>query len=176
MSAGKSSHQRGKPSGGKSGKRTGKSDDTSDGYTTICLTIFIFRGQPDVYYRRHILLYFTSPDDPGFHETVHAQRESDEDPWRVDQIHVEVNWMLTASYLNHVNAGAMLVQQGQEMAPVDIVAATPVAGREEDSGWNCQNFVLEGLQSLVNQGFQTQEWYDFVEGELVDRLVDDAVA
>lgn len=108
--------------------------------------------------------------------STHSTKERNEDPWRVDQIHVDANWMLTASYLNHVNAGALVVHQGQEMPPVDIVAATPVASREEDSGWNCQNFVLEGLQSLVNQGFQTQECYDFVEGELVDRLFDDAVA
>ncbi|KAK1768749.1 hypothetical protein QBC33DRAFT_533570, partial [Phialemonium atrogriseum] len=47
------------------------------------------------------------------------------------------------------------------MELVDIVAATPVAGREQDSDWNCQNFMLKGLQGIVN-GFQAQEWYNFV--------------
>lgn len=173
LSASKPS-KRGHASSGRP-NRKGKPDDANNGHTTICLTIFVFRGAPDFYYKRHVLLYFTSPDDPEFHETVHAQRERDEDPWFVDQIHVAVNWAATATYLSHVNAGALLVHCGQEMAPVSIVAATRVVGREQDSGWNCQNFLLEGLQGIVSQGFQTQEWYDFVEGELADRLLDGSI-
>ncbi|POR34214.1 hypothetical protein TPAR_05586 [Tolypocladium paradoxum] len=152
-----------------------KPDDTSDGCMTIALTIFIFRGQPDAYYKRHVLIYFTSPDNPNFHETVHAQRNDDRSPWRVDQIHKRTNWPLSDTYLSHVNAGTVQVSSGQEMLPVDIVAATPVGGREVDSGWNCQHFVLEGLQALVYHGFQTQEWYDFVEGELTDQLINGAI-
>lgn len=173
ISASKASKRRHAPSGKPS--RRGKPDDASNSYTSICLTIFIFRGEPDFYFNRRVLLYFTSPDDPKFHETVHAQRNTDEDPWVVDRIHVEINWAMTITYYSHVNAGAVLVQRGQEMVPVDVVAATPVVGREEDGGWNCQNFLLEGLQGIVSQGFQTQEWYHAIEGELADRLIDGAI-
>ncbi|PNY22173.1 uncharacterized protein TCAP_07176 [Tolypocladium capitatum] len=180
MVSSKSSYKRRQGSGGKSNRRDeetrGKPDDTSDSCTTISLTIYIFRGQPDVYYNRHVLIYFTSPDKPNFHETVHTQRDDDKSPWRVDQIHNRTDWFMSVTYLTHVNAGTVQVWSGQEMVPVNIVAATPVEGRESDGDWNCQKFVLEGLQALVYHGFQTQEWYDFVEGELADQLIDGAVA
>lgn len=67
------------------------------------------------------------------------------------------------------------MQSGKEMVPVDIVAATPVQDREPDSSWNCQHFLLEGLKRLVRYGFQTQEWYDFVEGKLMDQLIHEVV-
>ncbi|KAG8409285.1 hypothetical protein J3458_019400 [Metarhizium acridum] len=178
MPSSKCSHKGEPSSGGKSGRKRGEetseSDDASDNYSTICLTIFVFRRVSDMYLNRHILLYLTSPENPGFHETVHAQRYDEENPWVVDRIHHRVDWMMSATYLSHVNAGAVRVQRGEEMLPVNIVAATPVRG--QDSGWNCQHFILEGLQEIVSQGLQTSEWYDLVEEQLTDYLLDGTVA
>lgn len=178
MFSSKSSHKRKQGSSGKSSRKdskVAKPDDTGDNYSTICLTLFVFRGQPDVYYKRHVLVYFTSPENRNFHETVHAQRDNDTSPWALDQIHSRVDWSMSGSYLSHVNAGAVRVWRGEEMTPVNIVAATPVQGRELDSGWNCQNFLLEGLQEIVNYGLQTQEWYESVAEELMNHLFDGAV-
>ncbi len=147
----------------------------SDRLLTVCMTIFIFRGQPDTYYNRHVLLYFSSPDDPTLHETVHTQRQDENAPWNVYRLPGKTDWSEPANYHDHVNAGAVLVRSEALMAPVAVVAATPVAGRHKDSGWNCQNFVLEGLQALVRQGMQTQDWYDAVEEELLDKVIEDAV-
>lgn len=115
----------------------------------IYLTIFIFRGQPDVYYRRHVLIYFISPANRDFHETVHIQRHDEPSPWCLDRENKKRDWSASMTYLGHVKAGTVWIRSGQEMALVDIVANTPVAGREEDSGWTCQNFVLEGLKGIV---------------------------
>ncbi|KAK1754184.1 hypothetical protein QBC47DRAFT_303053 [Echria macrotheca] len=142
-------------------------------YTTICLTIFIFRGEPDVYYRRHALCYFTSPTDRNFHETVHVQRVNDESPWDVEQVHSEMDWTLSVRYISHVNAGTLSIPKGEEMMPVDIVSRTPVTDKERD--WNCLNFILEGLEQIVGKGLQAQEWYDSVQKELIDKLLDGAV-
>ena len=128
-----------------------------------------------MYYKRHVLIYFSSPENRHFHETVHVQRDDDMSPWIVNQIHQRIDWSTSATYLTHVNAGTVQVWTGEEMVPVDIVAGTPVNGREYDSGWNCQNFALEGLQRIVSSGFQTQEWYDWVEEQLTDQLLDGAV-
>jgi hypothetical protein len=128
-----------------------------------------------MYSKRHVLIYFSSPENPNFHESVHVQRDDETSPWAVDQIHNKSDWIMTRRYLSHVNAGAVRVWRGEEMIPVNIVAATPVQGREHDSGWNCQSFLLEGLQEFVTYGLQTQEWYESVEGELMDRLLDGAV-
>lgn len=144
-------------------------------YSIVCLTIFIFRGQPDAYHNRHVLVYFTSPDDPTLHETVHTQRDDEKKPWRVDRINEGIDWMMSTKYIAHVNAGAVKVPRGQERLPVDIAASISVEGREQDSGWNCQNLALEGLQAIVSNGLQTGEWYDSVEGELMDKLLDGAV-
>lgn len=147
----------------------------SDRLLTVCMTIFIFRGEPDAYYKRHVLLYFSSPDDPALHETVHTQREAEDAPWNVYRMHGKTDWSEPPNYHNHVNAGAVMVRRDEIMAPVAVIAATPVEGRHNDGGWNCQNFVLEGLQGLVREGMQTQDWYDAVEGELLDKLIEDAV-
>lgn len=147
----------------------------SDRLLTVCLTIFIFRGQPDTYYNRHVLLYFSSPDDPALHETVHAQRQEENAPWNVYRLHGKTDWSEPANYYAHVNAGAILVRGDALMAPVTVVSATPVAGRHKDGGWNCQNFLLEGLQGLVQHGMQTQDWYDAVEEELLDKVIEEAV-
>ena len=144
-------------------------------YTTICLRIFIFRGEPDVYYRRHVLCYFTSPTNRNFHETVRVQRENDQCPWKVDPVHDEMDWTLSVRYIGHVNAGCFMMPQGEEMMLVDIVSKTPVTDKEYNSDWNCLNFVLEGLGQIVSNGLQTQEWYDRVEKELIDKLVDGSV-
>lgn len=61
------------------------------------------------------------------------------------------------------------------MTAADVIASTTTAGRERDAGWNCQNFLLKGLRSLVLIVFQTQEWYDHVEGELMEALLNGAV-
>ncbi|KAJ4306558.1 hypothetical protein N0V88_001362 [Collariella sp. IMI 366227] len=139
------------------------------------MTIYIFRGLPDVWNKRHVLLYFTSPDLSNFFETVHAQyKVDDDDPnkgeWMVDQVHKRVQWDESRTYLTHVNAGALVVSPGQEMMPVDIIAATPIKNRPGD--WNCQSFLYEGMQELVAQGYHGTEWYDWVEGEVMDRLLD----
>ncbi|PNP76669.1 hypothetical protein FNYG_10088 [Fusarium nygamai] len=143
--------------------------------STVCITLYIFRGTPDFYFARHVLAYFTSPEDPSFHETVHAQHEDEGDPWKVDRIHRGVDWALSATYLSHVNVGAVKVWKGREMDPVNVVAGIPVEGRERMSDWNCQTFILEGLQALVSEVYQTQEWYEAVEGELMDKLLDGCV-
>lgn len=147
----------------------------ADRLLTVCMTIFIFRGQPDAYYNRHVLLYFSSPDDPSLHETVHTQRQDEGAPWNVYRLHGKTDWSEPPNYHAHVNAGAVLLRGDDLMAPVSVVAATPVEGRHEDGGWNCQNFLLEGLQRLVRAGMQSQEWYDAVEEELLDKVIEDAV-
>ncbi|KAF5633196.1 hypothetical protein F25303_9228 [Fusarium sp. NRRL 25303] len=145
------------------------------GNSTICMTIYIFKGNPiDAWYKRHVLMYFTSPENKNFHETVHAQRDDELKPWRVDRIHKKVIWADSATYITHVNAGAVKIRKGHELDPVNVMAATPLTGRDAD--WNCQHFLLEGLQALVSHGYQTQEWYDCVEGDLMDKLLDTNVA
>ncbi|SCV51738.1 uncharacterized protein FFB14_12175 [Fusarium fujikuroi] len=145
------------------------------GNSTICMTIYIFKGNPiDAWYKRHVLMYFTSPENKNFHETVHAQRDNELKPWRVDRIHKKVIWADSATYITHVNAGAVKVRKGHELDPVNVMVATPLTDRDAD--WNCQHFLLEGLQALVSHGYQTQEWYDSVEGDLMDRLLDTNVA
>lgn len=151
-------------------------DGTGDAATSvIAITIYIFRGQPDTYYNRHVLAYFTSPDLPDFHETVHAQRETERSPWIPKQESGKIDWLLIVNYLDQVNAGAVEVPRGEEMALVRLVASADVRGRETDSGWNCQHYLLEGMQKLVDAHYQTQEWYDAVQEELTDRLLDGAV-
>ena len=117
-------------------------------HSTVCLTTFIFRGEPGVNHKRHVLVYFSSPDDPNQHQTVHAQRGDEDDPWKVDQIHKGIDWTMTASYIAYVDAGAVKVQRGQEMLPVDIAASISVGGHEEDEGWNYQNFALRVYRQL----------------------------
>ncbi|ATY63685.1 hypothetical protein CCM_08947 [Cordyceps militaris CM01] len=146
-----------------------------DRLLTVCLTIFIFRGEPDAYYNRHVLLYFSSPDDPTMFETVHAQRQDAHAPWNVYHLHAKTDWSEPSNYHAHVNAGAVLVRGDALMMPVAAVAATDVTGKHADGGWNCQNFVLEGLQTLVRLGLQTQDWYDAVEEELLDKIIEGAV-
>ncbi|AEO64617.1 5df0002d-3e5c-44f0-9c23-44c537d71d37 [Thermothielavioides terrestris] len=159
-----------------SGGNGGKVDETagqasSSGVITLIMVIYIFRGHPyDTWDKRHVLAYFTSPDLPDFHETVHTQYKEEERRWVLDRMHREVKWYESRTYLNHVHAGAVKVARGQEMVPVDILAATPVGERPSD--WNCQTFLYEGMQELVNRGFQTQEWYDSVTDEMLDKLLD----
>uniref|UniRef100_A0A1Y1MSK2 Uncharacterized protein n=1 Tax=Photinus pyralis TaxID=7054 RepID=A0A1Y1MSK2_PHOPY len=126
-----------------------------------------------MWFNRHILLYFTSPEDLDFHETVHAQRYDAKSSWVVDRIHRRVEWALSETYVSHVNAGAVRVRRGEEMMPANIVAATPVQGQEGD--WNCQKFILEGLRGIVSHGLQTNEWYNFMEGQITECLIDGAV-
>jgi hypothetical protein len=151
---------------------TGSSND--DDLITICMTIFIFRASPDLYSTRHVLMYFTSPDLPHFHETVHTQRmdELAADGF-VDRLRDKADWATERNYANHVNAGAVLVPRGQELLPVGIVAAIPTKGR--DGEWNCQHFLYEGLQAIVDRGLQTLGWYDAIEDEMMDKIFDGTV-
>ncbi|KAI0206881.1 hypothetical protein F4808DRAFT_405669 [Astrocystis sublimbata] len=154
--------------------RSVKASDHSDGLpTTVYLTIFVFRGKPDTHYNRHVIIYFTSLDAPDFHETILVQRPYHNGPWQVIRMTAEKFWPEEKRYLSHVNAKVGRIQQGQETGLVDIIADMPITNREAD--WNCQNFVLEGLQELVNQGYEAQEWYDSVEDELMTQLVSDTV-
>lgn len=150
-----------------------------DATSRVCIQIFIFRGDPDVYYKRHTLLYFTCPDVAGFFQTVHTQRDGDKGPWVVHRHYDETDWVLDSdNYEAHVNAGAVVMPTGQEMRPVEIVAGTPVGdtqGEEADTAWNDQHFVLAGLQRLVDAGLQTSEWYEVVEGEMMEKLLEGAV-
>lgn len=164
----------GKPSSTSEEKKGTRPGAPNSGRTTVCLTVFIFRGQPsDTWNNRHVVLYFTSPDLPDFYETVHTQRDSKTLKWIVGRHHGKMEWVAEPAYVDHVNAGAVLVDPGQEMVPVDIVAAN--SGHDRDMDWNCHNFVYEGLQELVRRGYQTQEWYDFVENEMMDKLLDGTV-
>lgn len=140
------------------------------------MTIYVFRGEPDFYHTRHVLLYFTSPSDADFHETVHVQRSGEKGPWEIDQIHQKQNWVLENTYLYHLNLGALRMPSGQEMAPVNIVATTPLLETNDDNPeWNCQNFLYGGLQRLVQYGLETQDWFDHVQGQLMDLLIEGTV-
>uniref|UniRef100_A0A1Y1K7V2 Uncharacterized protein n=1 Tax=Photinus pyralis TaxID=7054 RepID=A0A1Y1K7V2_PHOPY len=161
--------------GEKSARKNKETETQGDQAETarIHLSIFIFRGVPDVWYRRHVVMYFTSPDDPGFHKSVHAQRDSDGLPWSVILENGKVHWELDASYLGHVDAGHITVWKGQETWPVNTVAAVQVEGREAD--WSCQNFVYEGLQAIVHLGLQDEAWYTGVQDEIMNQLLEGAV-
>lgn len=162
------------PTGGSTSGSSQPASSSNNGQINIYLTIYIFRGAPDSWYNRHVLLYCTSPDDANFHETIHVQRHNSKSPWAVDRIHKKVEWELTKSYINHVNAGVVKMRRGQEMLPLEIIASSGLKKNSEPSEWNCQHFLLEGLQKLVKKGLQTQAWYDHVEGELMDRIIDGA--
>ena len=147
----------------------------SRGFTTLILTVYLFRGEPfDTYNHRHALLYLTSPHLPDYHETVHTQRDEATDLWVVDRLHLPVAWFETRAYVAHVSAGSLRVPVGCEMDPVEAIArGVPVGARPPD--WNCQNFLYEGFQVLVDRGWQTQEWWDEVVSEMMDRLLDATV-
>ncbi|KAI0479904.1 hypothetical protein F4859DRAFT_477688 [Xylaria cf. heliscus] len=154
--------------------RSRKPSETSEGAaTTVYLTIFVFRGKPDTHFNRHVIIYFTSQENHDFHESILIQRPYQNGPWGVVRMTTEKFWPEEKRYLSHVNAGTVGVYKGQESTLVDIIESVPLGDREDD--WNCQNFVLEGLQEIVNQGHQTQEWYDDVEDELMTKLVTDTV-
>ncbi|KAI8946761.1 hypothetical protein F4801DRAFT_583090 [Xylaria longipes] len=155
--------------------RSTKSGEISDGATTttVYLTIFVFRGKPDTHFNRHVIIYFTSQENQDFHETILVQRPYQHGPWQVVRMTSEKFWPEEGRYLSHVNAEIVRVHKGRESALVDIVGQIPLENREAD--WNCQNFVLEGLQEIVNRGYEAQEWYDNVEDELMTQLVSETV-
>lgn len=152
---------------------SGSYNDGKGEYTTVAMTMFLFRGQPDTHSNRHALIYFTSPDPDlaDFFETVHIQRGEAGEPWMLGQISTKVNWQLAPTYLSHFHAGLVVVPRGQEMVPVDIVAGVPLAGREFNTDWNGHNFLLEGLQGLVRQGLMEQEWYYAVQNDFIDHVL-----
>ncbi|KAI1420850.1 hypothetical protein F5Y12DRAFT_790845 [Xylaria sp. FL1777] len=155
-------------------EQKGEASYQGESYTTVYLTIFGFRGEPDAYYKRHVLAYFQAPES-NFCETVHVTRHDAKSPWEVNRVDVLVEWAMTANISFNCDGGAFLVPRGQEKVLTNIMAAVPVMGRELDSGWNCQNFVLEGLTNLVAAKYQTKEWYTEVENKLIDYLLDRAV-
>ncbi|KAI0455053.1 hypothetical protein F5B21DRAFT_221204 [Xylaria acuta] len=167
-------HPRLQDPSGRLNRGTKPSESSGDGATTtVYLTIFVFRGKPDTHFNRHVILYFTSQENPHFHETILVQRPYHNGPWEVVRMTAEKFWPEEKRYLSHVNAGSVRVREGQESALVDVIKAIPLDNREAD--WNCQNFVLEGLQEMVDRGYQEQEWYDDVEDELMTQLISDTV-
>lgn len=156
------------------------SDDSS--MSRIFLTIYVFRGDTDTWYNRHVLAYWTSPDDPTLFRTVQARRMTDPEnpenptaPWQVETEDAEISWALDTTYLSHVNAGMVQVPEGQETLPVDIMVSVSVEDREQQTDWNGQHFVFEGLQKIVDKDLQSREWYEWVESQLMDKLMDGAV-
>ena len=87
----------------------------------------------------------------------------------------ETSWTACIAYFGHVNGGTVQVPAGREAIPADIMASVPVANREQQTDWNGHHFVLEGLQKIVDEGLQSREWYERVEGQLIDKLLDRAV-
>lgn len=161
---------------------------------TVCPTIFIFRGEPDVYYKRHVLVYVTSPDDAGLHESIHVQRESEGHAWTLERSHDPTDWVMDPRYIGHVNVGAVVVgsrlssrdsgaggEAGKEgdggsvQEVIRILESVPIHDGSHEAEWNCQTFLMEGLQALVDRGYQTREWYELALGELMDRLLEGAV-
>lgn len=55
------------------------------------------------------------------------------------------------------------------------MASVPVANREQQTDWNGHHFVLEGLQKIVEEGLQSSEWYERIEGQLINKRLDNAV-
>ncbi|GAW27126.1 hypothetical protein SAMD00023353_7200450 [Rosellinia necatrix] len=151
--------------------RSRQAKRASQRLTTVYLTIYVFRGEPDVLTRRHVLMYFTSPDNPEFHETIHIQRDDENSPWFIERERLERDWIITNTYLSHVNAGTVQAYCGRESAIVDVFETVPVEDR--DDGFNCQHFLLEGMQEMVRRGYQTWAWYTSVEDELTTELVRD---
>lgn len=144
-------------------------------HETICIQIFVFRGEPDFYYRRHVLLYFTSPNDSNFHETVHVSRDNDKGPWLLKRIRGGGDWALLNDYAAHVNAGAVLVPRGHQMDPVNVAAATPIVANADEAEWSGHHFALGALERLVAEGMQTRDWYEAVADELTEKLLEGAV-
>jgi hypothetical protein len=156
------------------GSDDNNNNNNDDDLVTICMTVFIFRAAPDLYSTRHVLMYFTSPDLPHLHETVHTQRLDEKAAdWFVDRRRDRADWATERNYASHVNAGAVRVPRARALLPVEIVAAIPTKGR--DGEWNCQHFLYEGLQAIVDRGLQTQGWYDAIEDEMMDKIFDGTV-
>ncbi|KAF7514529.1 hypothetical protein G7054_g15234 [Neopestalotiopsis clavispora] len=141
----------------------------------VAMTIFIFRGQPDVYYKRHVLIYFESPEDPNFHETLHVQREDASLPWAIDHSDTAREWGLSKRYINHVYVPIVAVAEGRQKDVVNAAKSVSVEGKEVDSSWNCQNFVYEALGAIAGVGYLTSEQCTEVEEELMDKLIEGAV-
>ncbi|KAI0528037.1 hypothetical protein F5B22DRAFT_641011 [Xylaria bambusicola] len=154
-------------------RHEGRTHHRQESHTKLYMTIYVFRGAPDFHYKRHVLIYFQSPANE-FYETVHVVRDDKKSPWRVDRVHHKVDWAMTVLYLFHCDGGALWVPSGQELAPANIMASVSTENKEEDKGWNCQHFLLEGLKQLVDAGYQTQEWYNWVENALMNLLLDGA--
>lgn len=141
----------------------------------VRLVLYIFRGEPDTYYKRHVLVYFTSPQDKHFHHTVHIRREYDNQPWDLDWEDASREWFISPKCIDAVDAGRVITGQESKTAPVEIVAGTKITDRELQTDFNCQSFLLEGFKQLVIQKYQTDEWYDNVEEELIEKLLRDAI-
>lgn len=138
----------------------------------LYITLYTFYGNTRAYYNRHVLTYFTKKDDPSFHKVVHMELDEPTDPYRPVRFHTPKDYLVSNDYAGHVNAGSVRVKRGQEMKVVDLAASVDVTGKELDSEWNCQNYVLEGFQKLVDHGYKPQSWYNSVINELLNSLLD----
>lgn len=94
-------------------KEKDEKKDQESSEVQIHMMIYIFRGAPDVYSRRHVLLYFQCPDT-NYHETVHVQRDTEGLPWVLDRFERQVDWWASATYISYVDAGSIIVAKGEE--------------------------------------------------------------
>lgn len=144
--------------------------DANSAKTGVRMRLYVFRGSPDVYYRRHVIMEVETPD---FYEHIHIQRPSDKHPWHIERSPEWTDWLMSHKYVSHFHAGITVVPKGWEPKILDAFEAVPVVNREGD--WNCQKFILEGMEGLVKKGYQTQAWYDAIESELLDHLFQNAL-
>ncbi|TLD22189.1 hypothetical protein PspLS_08166 [Pyricularia sp. CBS 133598] len=164
---------------------------------TQSLVVHIFRGEPDSWNNRHVLLYLESAQNPNFHETLHVQRLADEIgkdkddkqmrskekmrstqrdglPWKLDRFNKQVNWTDSVTYIKHLHAGLVYVDSQYEEQVADIIASQPVPNHSV-TDQNCQTWLMGAMNRLVEAGLQTQEWYDWFEEELINLLMDGSV-
>ncbi|KAI1124011.1 hypothetical protein F5Y10DRAFT_285458 [Nemania abortiva] len=143
--------------------------------TELYLRIYIFRGEPDCSFNRHVIAEFQSVDDPSFYQSIHVKRLNKESPWRIEVVNGQAEWVLTKRYIGHCDGGYLWVNKGEETRPVEIMTRVEVTNRSEVGGWNCQHFLFEGFQKLVDEGIGDQEWYYKLERTLVDCTFDGAI-
>lgn len=131
-------------------------------------------GPEDHYFNRHVKAHFTSPQVPDMHETIHAQQVGDSGLWQVlrETRRTEADLRSSRWVKTVMDPIWVSVKRGQEMVPADIFASVSVVGREAD--WNCQKFLLEGSEKLVESGYKTLEWFNEFQDEFFDELMDDA--
>lgn len=164
---------------------------------TQSLVVYIFRGEPDFWSNRHVLLYMQTAENPDFHETIHVQRPVGQDnddnvdkkrskkktvkpkksqdvPWKLDRFRRKVHWDESISYIKHLHAGTLRVMSNYEEQAADIIASEPVPNPDVTEE-NCQTWLMKAMKRLVAAGLQKQEWYDWFEEELIILLLEGSV-